>query len=57
MVPGLLLVVIAAVGAAFGGVVIRSAPKRRDNVVFGLLAMTDASMILWRAVNVLTGES
>ncbi|NVB77796.1 MAG: hypothetical protein HOV81_05320, partial [Kofleriaceae bacterium] len=49
--------VIAAVGAAFGGVVIRSAPKRRDNVVFGLLAMTDASMILWRAVNVLTGES
>jgi signal transduction histidine kinase len=53
---GLLLVLIAAIGAAYGGVVIRAAPKRRDNVMFGLLAMTDASMILWRAVNVLTGE-
>jgi hypothetical protein len=53
---GLLLVLIAAIGAAYGGLVIRAAPKRRDNLMFGILAMTDAGMILWRAINVLTGE-
>ncbi len=55
-VPGLLLVVIAAIGASYAGLVLR-AQHRRDNLVFGLLALTDASMILWRALNVLTGES
>ena len=54
--PGLLLVLIAAIGAAYGILCIRAAPKRRDNVMFGVLAMTDASLILWRAVNVLTGQ-
>src|SRR5688572_20266265 len=38
-------------------VVIRAAPTRRDNVVFGILAMTDAAMIVWRSTNVLAGES
>lgn len=53
---GLLLVLIAAIGAAYGGLVIRAAPKRRDNLMFGVLAMTDAGLILWRAINVLTGQ-
>ncbi len=57
MIAGLLVIAIAAVGAAYGGIVIRAAPTRRDNVVFGVLAMTDAAMILWRGVNVLSGES
>jgi signal transduction histidine kinase len=56
VIPGLLLLAIAAVGAAYGGLVIRAAPKRRDNVVFGALAISDALMITWRAFNVLTGE-
>lgn len=57
MIAGVLLLAIAAVGAAYGGLVIRAAPKRRDNVVFGALALADALMITWRAINVLTGES
>jgi hypothetical protein len=57
VIPGVLLLAIAAIGAAYGGLVIRAAPKRRDNVVFGALALSDALMITWRAINVLTGES
>ena len=57
MIAGVLLLAIAAVGAAYGGLVIRAAPTRRDNVVFGALALSDALMITWRAINVLTGES
>ena len=57
MIGGLLTLAIAAVGAAYGGLVIRADPKRRDNLVFGVLAMTDAAMILWRGVNVLSGQS
>ena len=57
MIGGLLSLVIAAIGAGFGIVVIRAAPKRRDNVVFGILAMTDAAMIVWRGVNVLAGDT
>ncbi len=56
MIAGVLLLAIAAVGAAYGGLVIRAAPDRRDNVVFGALAISDAMMITWRAINVLTGE-
>ena len=56
MIPGLLLLAIAAVGAAYGGLVIRAAPKRRENLVFGALALSDAAMITWRAINVLSGE-
>jgi signal transduction histidine kinase len=54
---GLLLLAIAAIGAAYGGLVIRADPRRRDNLVFGALAMSDGAMILWRAINVLTGAS
>jgi signal transduction histidine kinase len=57
IVGGLLLLAIAAVGFAYGGLVVRAAPDRRDNVVFGALAISDALMITWRAINVLTGES
>jgi signal transduction histidine kinase len=57
MVGGLLTLVIAAVGAAYGALVIRAAPGRRDNLLFGVLAITDAAMILWRGVNVLSGQS
>ena len=57
MIGGLLALAIAAVGASYGGLVIRAAPTRRDNLVFGVLAMTDAAMILWRGVAVLSGES
>ncbi|HEX5059464.1 MAG TPA: ATP-binding protein [Kofleriaceae bacterium] len=57
MIGGLLTIVIAAVGAAYAALVIRAAPTRRDNLMFGVLALTDASMILWRGVNVLSGES
>ena len=38
LIGGLLLLLIAAIGAAYGGIVIKAAPKRRDNVMFGLLA-------------------
>ena len=54
---GLLPLAIAAIGASYAGLVIRAAPNRRDNVVFGLLAMTDAAMTAWRGVNVLAGDS
>jgi signal transduction histidine kinase len=57
VILGLLTLAIAAIGVAYGGLVIRAAPKRRDNLVFGVLAMTDALMILWRGVAVLSGES
>ena len=57
MIGGLIALAIAAVGVAYAGIVIRAAPMRRDNVVFGVLAMTDAAMIVWRGVNVLSGES
>jgi signal transduction histidine kinase len=54
---GLLPLAIAAIGAAYGWLVIHAAPTRRDNVMFGLLAMTDAAMTAWRGVNVLAGDS
>jgi len=54
---GVLPLAIAAIGAAYAGLVIRAAPNRRDNVMFGLLAMTDAAMTAWRGVNVLAGDS
>jgi len=57
VIGGLITLVIAAVGAGFGLVVIRAAPRRRDNLVFGVLAMTDAAMILWRAITVLSGDA
>jgi signal transduction histidine kinase len=54
---GVLILAIAAIGVAYGGLVIRAAPSRRDNVMFGALATTDAAMIAWRGINVVAGES
>jgi signal transduction histidine kinase len=55
-VGGALLLAIAAIGAAYAGLVINAAPRRRDNLVFGTLAGCDALMIAWRGFNVLAGE-
>ncbi len=57
MIGGAIALMIAAIGAAYAGLVIRAAPKRRDNVMFGILAAIDASMTMWRGVSALSGES
>jgi len=57
VIGGFIALGIAAIGAAYAGLVIRAAPQRRDNVMFGLLAATDASMTLWRGAVSLSGES
>jgi signal transduction histidine kinase len=57
VIGGFIALMIAAIGAAYAGLVIRAAPHRRDNVMFGLLAATDASMTLWRGTIALSGES
>ncbi len=57
MIGAILSLAIAAIGAAYAGLVIRAAPHRRDNVMFGALALTDAAMTAWRGFNVLSGES
>jgi signal transduction histidine kinase len=56
-VIGILPLAIAAIGAAYAGLVIRAAPYRRDNVMFGALALTDAAMTAWRGFNVIAGDS
>jgi signal transduction histidine kinase len=56
MIGGILCLAIAAIGASYAGIVIRAAPWRRDNVTFGVLALTDAAIVLWRAVSVLGGN-
>ncbi len=57
MIAGVIPIAIAAIGAAYAGLVIRAAPNRRDNVVFGALAFCDALLTAWRGVNVLAGDS
>jgi len=57
LIGGVLALVIAAIGAGYATLVIRAAPNRRDNVMFGALALTDAAMTAWRGVNVLSGDS
>jgi signal transduction histidine kinase len=57
VIGGVLALVIAAIGAGYATLTIRAAPNRRDNLMFGALAMTDAAMTAWRAVNVLSGDS
>jgi signal transduction histidine kinase len=52
---GVVIMLIAAVGAAYAGLVLRAAPHRRDNALFGALALVDAGMTAWRGVNVLAG--
>jgi signal transduction histidine kinase len=56
VIGGALLLLIAAIGFSYAGLVIRAAPGRRDNLLFGALAATDAAMIAWRGFNVLSGE-
>ncbi|HEY4240728.1 MAG TPA: ATP-binding protein [Kofleriaceae bacterium] len=53
---GLLILGIAAIGAAYAGLVFRAAPHRRDNRVFGSLALLDALLGTWRGLNVLSGS-
>ena len=53
---GTVILAIAAVGAAYGGLVLRAAAKRSDNFLFGALALTDSVMTAWRGVNVLAGK-
>jgi signal transduction histidine kinase len=57
VIAGLLPLVIAAIGAAYGALVLRDWWRRRDNLMFGLLALTDAVITAWRGLNVLTGSS
>jgi signal transduction histidine kinase len=53
---GLIPLAVAAVCASYAVLVLRGWP-RRDHVVFGALALTDAGMIAWRGLNVLAGGS
>jgi signal transduction histidine kinase len=53
---GVIPLAIATVGASYAALVLRGW-RRRDNLMFGLLALTDAAMTAWRGVNVLTGGS
>lgn len=53
---GLIPLGIATIGAAFAGLILRG-HARRDNVVFGILALVDAALYAWRGLNVLTGGS
>jgi len=57
VIGGVLALAIAAIGAAYATIVLRAAPHRRDNVMFGALALTDASMTAWRGANVISGDS
>jgi signal transduction histidine kinase len=54
---GIIALAIAALGAAFAILIYRSAPHRRDNIVFAALAGVDALMTAWRGLNVLAGDS
>jgi signal transduction histidine kinase len=53
---GLIPLAIATIGASYAALVLRGW-RRRDNLVFGMLALTDAAMTVWRGINVLTGGS
>jgi len=53
---GFVLLAVATIGAAYATLVLRGY-RRRDNLMFGLLALTDAAMTAWRGLNVLSGGS
>ena len=53
---GLIPLAVATIGASDAALVLRGW-RRRDNLMFGVLALTDAAMTAWRGVNVLTGGS
>jgi signal transduction histidine kinase len=54
--PGLIPLAVATISASYAAIVLRGW-RRRDNLMFGLLALTDAAMTAWRGINVLTGSS
>ena len=56
MIAGLIPLAISAIGASYAALVLRDW-RRRDNLMFGLLALTDALMTGWRGLNVLTGAA
>ena len=56
MIYGLIPLAISAIGVTYATLVFRGS-LRRDNVVFGVLALVDAAMTAWRALNALTGLS
>lgn len=56
MIAGLIPLAVAAIGASYAVLILRGW-RRRDNLVFGLLAFTDAAITAWRGINVLTGGS
>jgi signal transduction histidine kinase len=53
---GFVPLAIATIGASYAALVLRGW-RRRDNLMFGLLVLTDAAMSAWRGINVLTGGS
>jgi signal transduction histidine kinase len=53
---GLIPLAVAAIEASYAALVLRGG-RRRDNLMFGLLALDDAAMTAWRGLNVLTGGS
>ncbi len=57
MLGGLITLAVAAIGGAYAVLVLRAAPHRRDNLTFGKLALLDAAIATWRALNLLAGES
>ncbi|HSK00236.1 MAG TPA: ATP-binding protein [Kofleriaceae bacterium] len=57
MLTGLITLAVAAIGGAYAVLVLRAAPHRRDNLAFGKLALLDAGITTWRALNLLAGES
>ena len=57
MIGAIIALACASLGAAYAGLVIRAAPDRRDNIMFGALALTDAAMTAWRGISVASGQS
>lgn len=57
MLGGLITLAVAAIGGAYAVLVLRAAPHRRDNLTFGKLALLDAAITTWRALNLLAGET
>jgi signal transduction histidine kinase len=50
------LIGIALIGVAYALLVLRAAPRRRDNQQFFAIGLLDAAMVVWRAVEVMTGH-
>jgi len=55
-VTGIIPLAVAMIGASYAAVILKGTPSR-DNIVFGILALVDASMTAWRGLNVLAGGS